>query len=103
MNIVLLIIIVLLVMISGFFSGSETGMMALNRYRLRHLAKKSRAAKRAEHLLARPDRVLGVILIGNTFANILASVLTTILAGRWFGDFGVVMTTVVLTLFILFF
>ncbi len=103
MNIVLLIIIVLLVMISGFFSGSETGMMALNRYRLRHLAKKSRAAKRAEHLLARPDRVLGVILIGNTFANILASVLTTILAGRWFGDFGVVMTTVVLTLFILLF
>ncbi len=103
MNIILLIIVVLLVIASGFFSGSETGMMALNRYRLRHLAKKSVAAKRAESLLKRPDRLLGVILIGNTFANILASVLATVVASRWFGDLGVAVTTLVLTLFILLF
>ncbi len=103
MNIVLLLVVIFLVIASGFFSGSETGMMALNRYRLRHLAKKSRAAKRAEQLLRRPDRLLGVILIGNTFANILASVLATVLASRWFGDLGVAVTTLVLTLFILLF
>ena len=103
MNIVLLLIVLLLIVISSFFSGSETGMMALNRYRLRHLAKKSRAAKRAENLLKRPDRLLGVILIGNTVANILASALATIVASRWFGDVGVAITTLILTLFILLF
>ena len=103
MNIVLLMVVILLMVLSSFFSGSETGMMALNRYRLRHLAKKSRAARRAEDLLKRPDRLLGVILIGNTFANILASALATVVASRWFGDMGVVITTLVLTLFILLF
>jgi Mg2+/Co2+ transporter CorB len=102
-NIILLAIVLFLVVLSAFFSGSETGMMALNRYRLRHLAKKSPAAKRAETLLKRPDRLLGVILIGNTVSNILASSLATILASRWFGDFGIAMTTIVLTLFILLF
>ncbi len=103
MNIILLGIVLLLVIVSGFFSGSETGMMALNRYRLRHLAKKSHAAKRAETLLQRPDRLLGVILIGNTFSNILASALATLVATRWFGDLGVAVTTLVLTLFVLLF
>ncbi len=102
-NIVLLGIVLGLIVISSFFSGSETGMMALNRYRLRHLAKKSRAAKRAENLLKRPDRLLGVILIGNTFANILASSLATIVASRLFGDAGVVAVTIILTLLILLF
>jgi len=103
MTLFLLFAVITLVIISSFFSGSETSMMALNRYRLHHLAKKSRAAKRAETLLSRPDRLLSVILIGNTFANILASALATILAQRIFGDFGVAVATIVLTLFILLF
>ena len=66
-------ILVLLLLISGFFSGSEIGMMSLNRYRLRHLVRqKHRAALRVAQLLDRPDRLLSVILIGNTFANTLA-------------------------------
>ena len=103
MTLFLLCAVITLVIISSFFSGSETSMMALNRYRLHHLAKQSPAAKRAETLLSRPDRLLSVILIGNTFANILASALATILAQRLFGDFGVVVATIVLTLFILLF
>lgn len=103
MNLILFLCVLALVVVSSFFSGAETSMMALNRYRLRHLAKKSHAARRAEALLKRPDRLLAVILIGNTFANILASALATILAQRLFGDFGVAMSTVVLTVFILLF
>ncbi|PIQ44272.1 MAG: magnesium/cobalt efflux protein [Gammaproteobacteria bacterium CG11_big_fil_rev_8_21_14_0_20_46_22] len=100
----LLVAIVLLVIISGFFSSSETCMMALNRYRLRHLAKQgNRAAKRVEKLLERPDRLLGVILIGNTFANILASSLATFLAVYVFGNAGIVVATILLTLVVLIF
>ncbi len=100
----LIILLVVLIIISAFFSGSETGMMALNRYRLRHLARKGNvAAKRVVGLLARPDRLLGVILIGNTFANILASAIATVIAVHYFGDVGVLISTVVLTFIILIF
>ncbi len=100
----LLIGLCLLVLLSGFFSGSETGMMALNRYRLRHLARKGHVtAKRVMKLLGRPDRLLGVILIGNTFANVLASAIATVLASHYFGDLGVFIVTIVLTLIILIF
>lgn len=92
-----------LVVVSGFFSGSETGMMAVNRYRLQHLASKNRTAKRLVDMLSRPDRLLGVILIGNTFANILASAIATMIAVRWFGEAGVVVSTVLLTLVVLIF
>lgn len=96
--------LLLLVIVSAFFSGSEIAMMSLNRYRLRHLARQShRGAKRAQHLLERPDRLLGVILIGNTFANLLASALATRLAVSWFGELGVLITTLVLTLVVLIF
>lgn len=96
--------LVLLVLLSAFFSGSETGMMAVNRYRLRHLMRKShQQAIRVLKLLERPDRLLGVILIGNTFSNILASALATVLAVRWFGEIGVAISTVVLTLIVLIF
>ena len=62
--------ILLLTALSAFFSSSETAMIGLNRYRLRHLANEGhRGAKRASRLLERPDRLLGVILIGNNFVN----------------------------------
>ena len=103
MNISFIILSVIgLILLSAFFSGSETGMMSLNRYKLRHLAKKNhRRAKRAQSLLKRPDRLLGVILIGNTFANILASSIVTVYAEATFGQIGVLIATVLLTIVIL--
>lgn len=95
--------IILLILISGFFSASETSMMALNRYRLKHKAKKSKAARRAIKLLERPDRLLGTILVGNTFANILVSSIATVVAQHYFGAAGVAVTTVSLTLIIILF
>jgi len=79
-------------------------MMSLNRYRLKHLVKENdKGAIRAEKLLKRPDRLLGVILIGNNFVNILAASLTTVLCLNLFGDSGVVIGSIVLTLIILIF
>lgn len=96
--------LLLLILLSAFFSASEIGMMSLNRYRLRHLVRQGHSgAKRAETLLKRPDRLLGVILIGNTFANILASSLATTLASGWFDQLGVLIVTLFLTLVILIF
>ncbi|CZF83832.1 Magnesium and cobalt efflux protein CorC [Grimontia celer] len=97
-------VLVLLIFISAYFSGSETGMMALNRYRLRHLSKQGhKGAKRVEKLLERPDRLIGLILIGNNLVNILASAIATILGMRLFGDLGVAIATGGLTLVILVF
>ena len=88
-----------LILLSGFFSGSETGVMSLNQYRLRHKARAGdRRAKRVVELLKRPDRLLGVILLGNTFANILASAVATILAVRYFGEVGVFFSTLAMPL-----
>ena len=70
----------ILLVLSAFFSGSETGMMALNRYRLRHQRKKSAGARRAAKLLAKPDRLIGLILIGNNSVNILAAIIANMLA-----------------------
>lgn len=96
--------IIFLLFISAFFSGVETAMMSLNRYRLKHLVKENnKGAIRADKLLKRPDRLLGVILIGNNFVNILAASLTTVLCLNLFGDSGVVIGSIVLTLFILVF
>ncbi|MCX4025535.1 HlyC/CorC family transporter [Endozoicomonas sp. SM1973] len=93
-----------LILLSAFFSSSETGMMALNRYRLRHLVNsKHRAATLASRLLERPDRLIGVILIGNNFVNILASSIATVIAIRVLGEAGIVIATVLLTLVILIF
>jgi Mg2+/Co2+ transporter CorB len=96
-----------LIIFSAFFSSSETGMMSLNRYRMRHLAKHGhRGAKRATKLLARTDRLIGVILIGNNFVNIAAASISTIIAQRiWVGnpELGVTVATILLTLVILIF
>lgn len=96
-----------LICVSGFFSSSETGMMALNRYKLMHLVRaQHRTAKLVAKMLARPDRLLGVILIGNTFANNLVSILAILLAKQFFGDdvaMAVSVVSIVLTLMILIF
>ncbi|WP_429165898.1 HlyC/CorC family transporter [Aeromonas rivipollensis] len=100
----LLIVLVILIVLSAFFSSSETGLMSLNRYKLRHLAQtKHKAARRVEKLLARPDRLLGLILIGNNLVNILASAIATIVCIRLFGDIGVAVATFGLTLVVLVF
>ncbi len=79
-------------------------MMSLNRYRLKHLVKKKHpGARRASKLLERPDRLIGVILIGNNFVNILASAIATIVAVRLWGDAGIAIATALLTLVILIF
>ncbi|MEO0438912.1 MAG: HlyC/CorC family transporter [Pseudomonadota bacterium] len=93
-----------LVLMSGFFSSSETGMMSLNRYRLKHLRKQNhRGAKRASKLLERPDRLIGLILIGNNLVNIAASSIATVIAIRLYGDAGIVISTILLTIVILIF
>ncbi|MGM0411770.1 MAG: HlyC/CorC family transporter [Pseudomonadota bacterium] len=94
----------LLIVLSGFFSSSETGLISLNRYRLRHLADEGHAgARRADRLLQRPDRLIGVILLGNNFVNILASSVATIIAIRLMGQAGIAVATGLLTLVILIF
>jgi len=96
--------LVVLIVLSAFFSGSETGMMALNRYRLRHLAKHGHpGARRASALLERPDRLIGVILLGNNFVNILASSLATLIALQVIGEGGIAVAAGLLTLVILVF
>jgi len=100
----LLIIILVLSLLSAYFSGSETAMIALNRYRLRHLVKqKHRGATKASRLLERPDRLLGIILIGNNLVNFSAASVATVLGLHLFGDTGVVLAPVVLTVFFLIF
>jgi len=101
---VLCVALVLLIGCSAFFSGSETGLMTLNRYRLRHRAKAGdKAAQRASRLLERPDRLIGLILLGNNFVNILASSLATVIALHFLGDAGIVASTVAMTLIVLVF
>ncbi|OBU04654.1 magnesium/cobalt efflux protein [Morganella psychrotolerans] len=89
---------------SAYFSASETGMMTINRYRLRHMAKQgNRSALRVEKLLSKPDRLLSLILIGNNLVNIIASALGTIVGMRLYGNAGVAIATGVLTFVILIF
>ncbi len=98
----LVVILVILIIFSAFFSGSETSMMASNRYRLRHQAKEGKkSAILAEKLLKQPDKLLGTILTGNTFANILASTVATIIAVEVWGDVGLMVAPIVLTVVIL--
>ena len=93
-----------LICLSAFFSGSETGITTLNRYRLRHLADGGhKGARLAQRLLERPDRLIGLILLGNNFVNIFASAIATILFVRLLGEAGIAVATVVLTVVILIF
>lgn len=94
----LLIALVVLIIISGFFSGSETGLMALNKYRLRHLVRDKHAgALRAHRLLEQPDRLISLILLGNNAVNIMITLLAAIIMLRLFGELSVLASTVILT------
>ncbi|OAT30384.1 putative CBS domain-containing hemolysin [Buttiauxella brennerae ATCC 51605] len=100
----LIVTLIIMVVVSAYFSGSETGMMTLNRYKLRHLAKQgNRAAKRVEKLLRKPDRLISLVLIGNNLVNILASAIGTIVGMRLYGDAGVAIATGILTFVVLVF
>ena len=90
-------ILFFLIIFSAFFSSSETAMIALNRYRLRHLAKEGkRSAVISEKLLARPDRLFGLILLGNNLVNIFAASIATVIGIRLLGDLGVAIAPFVL-------
>lgn len=98
----LLLMLVFLVFLSAFFSASEIGMMSINRYKLKHLVKQNnKQAIRVNQLLARPDKLLSVVLIGNTLANIVASTIATLIGQHFYGDLGVAVATVLLTVIIL--
>ncbi|MCK5662293.1 MAG: DUF21 domain-containing protein, partial [Thiotrichaceae bacterium] len=97
-------ILFFLILCSGFFSASETSMMTINRYRLRHLAaKKHRGAERVNDLLKHPERLIGVILLGNNFVNIFASSIATVIAIELMGDAGIALAATLLTVVILIF
>ncbi len=100
----LFLILGIMILLSGFFSGSETALMTLNRYRLKSLADKGhRAAILAQKLLDRPDRLLGLILLGNNIVNIFAATLATVIASRLFGENSLIIAPFVLTFVILVF
>jgi Mg2+/Co2+ transporter CorB len=100
----LVILIVVLLVLSAFFSSTETALMSLNRYRLRHLARSGhRGARVAEWLLQRPDRLIGLILLGNNAVNLSAAALVTILAQRFGGQGAVLVGTFILTVVVLIF
>jgi Mg2+/Co2+ transporter CorB len=100
----LLVSFVLLIIASAYFSSSETGMMSLNRYRIKHLKRNRHpGASRASKLLETPDKLIGVILIGNNFVNFLAASIATSIAINLFGDPAPLLTAVILTLIVLIF
>jgi len=100
----LYIALLVLIVISGFFSSSETGLMAMNKYRLRHLANKGhRSARITQKLLRKPDRLIGLILLGNNLVNILAASIATVIGIRLFGSSGVWIASMVMTVVVLIF
>ena len=100
----LFIILVILLGMSAFFSGSETALMAISKIRLKHLGEtKPRRVKIVEHLLNKPEKLIGTILLGNNLVNVAMSALATVFALSLWGEKGIVYVTVVLTLAILIF
>lgn len=100
-QIILWFLLVVCLVLSAFFSGSETALMTLNRYRLKHLvAQGHRGARKAQQLLNRPDRLLGLILLGNNLVNNFASALATLLVLQLYGEsslaLGIALLTVVM-------
>lgn len=100
----LFIILGVLVFCSAYFSATETGMMSLNPYRLKHLVNENHAAaKRTSHMLEKRDRLIGLILVGNNLVNVAASMLAAVIGQRLYGDFGIALAGIFLTLIILIF
>ncbi len=97
-------LLIVLLILSAFFSSTETALMSLNRYRLRHRAKNGqRSAKLAELLLERPDRLIGLILLGNNAVNLAAAALVTVISLRLGGESAVLVGTMILTFVVLIF
>ena len=100
----LIVLLVVLLLFSAFFSGSETALMSLNRYQLRHKARQGhRGAKLADKLLQRPDRVIGLILLGNNLVNIFAASLVALVAMDIGGEPAVAIGGFIMALVILIF
>ena len=94
----LFITLIICLILSGYFSGSETGLLSLNKYRLRFLAEQgNKGAQKAEKLLEKPDTLLSFILIFNNLVNISASAIATMIGMRLYGDAGVAIATGLLT------
>jgi len=97
-------LLIVLLLLSAFFSGSETALVSLNRYQLRHKARQGhRGARLAEKLLQRPDRLIGLILLGNNLVNFSAASLVAIIAFEIGGEPAVALGTLLLTLVVLVF
>ncbi|MBU1438023.1 MAG: HlyC/CorC family transporter [Gammaproteobacteria bacterium] len=93
-----------LVFCSAYFSATETGMMSLNPYRLKHLVNENHAgAKRTSLMLEKRDRLIGLILVGNNLVNVAASMIAAALGQRLYGDYGIALAGLFLTLVILIF
>lgn len=100
----LIVSLIVAVILSSFFSGSETGLYSLNRYRLRHLARIGHhGAVLADRLMRRPDRVIGIVLLGNTLINAFATAIATLIALRVGGDSAVFVATILVALLLLIF
>ncbi|MGH8281419.1 MAG: CNNM domain-containing protein, partial [Gammaproteobacteria bacterium] len=100
----LIVALIVLVILSAFFSASETGLYSLNHYRMRHLARAGhRGAVLADRLMQRPDRVIGIVLLGNTLINAFATVVATLIALRIGGDSVVLVATILIALLLLIF
>ena len=101
---ILLSLVIFLITLGAFFSAAEIGLMSLNRYRLRHLVKqKHSAAIRVNQLLTYPDRLLSVILIGNTICSVVASMAVTLVGQFWYGETGAIIASCLLTILIIIF
>ncbi|MAV32392.1 MAG: magnesium/cobalt efflux protein [Gammaproteobacteria bacterium] len=101
---ILLTSFVILILASAYFSSSETSMMSLNKYRLNHLSRTGHSgARRAKKLLETPDKLIGVILIGNNFVNFLAASIATSIALKVFGNPSPLITALILTMVVLIF
>ena len=100
---ILCVLLIIMVLLSAFFSGSEIGIMSVNRYKLKNKAKTNKKAKIVENLLQNPERILAVILIGNTLANICAASIATMIGVYFYGEVGALISTGLLTLIILIF
>ena len=99
-----LILLVVLIIVSGFFSASETSLMSLSKIRLRHMVEsKVKNASTIERMLNTPNKMLGAILLGNNAVNTAASAVATMLAISFFGNGGVGLATIIMTILILIF
>ena len=97
-------LLIVLLLLSAFFSSTETALMSLNRYRLRHRARAGhRAARLTEKLLQQPDRLIGLILLGNNAVNLAAAALVTVIAIRIGGESAIFAGTMILTVVVLIF